>query len=437
MQTCTGDPVKTAIVGETMDGCATACDAERGANSCVAFNYFGTGNTSLCFLLSSFDKAVFYTKCNKAQGFVQTGTEIKQRGSSQSNIKPWKCGKVGRPFQVVNHEGETPYTEILALKIATGKYEKMFNISSVKYEAWGIGKVNSCAINPADSKMYCTMKLSKMRRCVLARIDDEDVSFVARVKCGFVSGTFDAGGNLYYNNNKQLWTIYNAKSYDDKEKPFSIPDFRKDSNFPVENLGYDIATMEADFDGKGKATYVVGLKDSSLTMVRISSNSYKTFKLKATGETAEGGFGAAWNFNNQLYFANNDGKGVYQLEMDSVDLKAGSAKMVKVGSAMETNNNDGLGCPKGVSPFPPVLPPKPKSVEWMGEKLQEKEEELKVNFPTVQEGEGEEKEENGEKPKLGEVHCMIKLSKFADTSLLPRKKCKRCFKTLTKIDGCY
>merc|ERR550534_1801409 len=133
------------------------------------------------------------------------------------------------------------------------------------------------------------------------------------------------------------------------------------------------------------ATYVVGLTDSSVTMVRVSSDPYKTFKLKATGETTSGSFGAAWNFKNQLYFANNNGQGVYQLDMGSIDLKKGTARMVRAGSAMETSSNDGMGCPKGVSPFPPVLPPKPTSVEWVNDKLQEKEEELNVHFPTVQE----------------------------------------------------
>lgn len=426
MQTCSGDTINTPIVGDTMDGCASACDAERGAKACVGFSYFSTGNTSLCFLLASLDKAVVYTKCKKESSNFQTETKIERRSSSSpSKVKPVECGQVGTPFQVVNHEHGA--TEVLKLNIKTGKYEPLFQLDIALHKKWGIKDVNSCAINPVDSRIYCTMGLKNVRKCALARVDDKLVSFVGRVKCGFISGTFDAHGNFYFNDKGELLTARKVQDLPETGTPFGLGKLATD-NFKVK-LGFDIASVEADLDGKGMATYVVGLMGSDVTMVRVSSDPYKTFNLKVTGETAEGAFGAAWNFKNQLYFASNAGKGVYQLVLDSIDLKASTAKMARAASAMETNNNDGMGCSKGVSPFPPVLPPKPEPVEWMHDEMHEPEHDLQEHEP--------EKKHSVAPPK-GEVYCMVKFSKFAGTTLKPDPsgKCRHCFKKFTRSD-CY
>jgi hypothetical protein len=66
--TCGGNTVAEPIVGESLDGCASACDAN--IHSCVGFQYFES--EKLCFLLSKLKTATYYTGCGKA--FLQKDT---------------------------------------------------------------------------------------------------------------------------------------------------------------------------------------------------------------------------------------------------------------------------------------------------------------------------------------------------------------------------
>jgi len=66
--TCSGDAVNTPITGESVDGCASACDANF--QTCVGFQYFA--DEKLCFLFSNFNTATYYTGC-KSFLQVQTG----------------------------------------------------------------------------------------------------------------------------------------------------------------------------------------------------------------------------------------------------------------------------------------------------------------------------------------------------------------------------
>jgi len=67
--TCGGSTVGEPIVGESRDGCASACDAE--IHSCVGFQYFDT-EEKLCFLLSKLKTATYYTGCDAKASFLQT-----------------------------------------------------------------------------------------------------------------------------------------------------------------------------------------------------------------------------------------------------------------------------------------------------------------------------------------------------------------------------
>lgn len=73
--TCGGDMINDPIVGESPDGCASACNVEF--QSCVGFSYFAP--EKLCFLFSRFNTAFYYTGCKKAliqqPAFLQQGNE--------------------------------------------------------------------------------------------------------------------------------------------------------------------------------------------------------------------------------------------------------------------------------------------------------------------------------------------------------------------------
>ena len=57
--TCGGDLVNDPIVGESPDGCASACN--ENFQTCVGFSYFAP--EKLCFLFSKFKSAFYYTGC--------------------------------------------------------------------------------------------------------------------------------------------------------------------------------------------------------------------------------------------------------------------------------------------------------------------------------------------------------------------------------------
>jgi hypothetical protein len=76
--TCSGAIVAEPIVGESEDGCASACDAN--IHSCVGFQYFNELSLgsqqlpTLCFLLSGFSTGFYYTGCGKDKLFLQANS---------------------------------------------------------------------------------------------------------------------------------------------------------------------------------------------------------------------------------------------------------------------------------------------------------------------------------------------------------------------------
>merc|ERR550532_3360641 len=92
------------------------------------------------------------------------------------------------------------------------------------------------------------------------------------------------------------------------------------------------------------------LKNDKLLLIDILTGppfSVETFDTKTVGETDEltgpGGvrvWGAAWNFKNVIYFAADDGKGVYSLEA----IKNKTAFFEKKGEANQIDWNDGFTC---------------------------------------------------------------------------------------------
>jgi len=400
MQTCSGEIVGKPIVGESIDGCASACD--YALHSCVGFSYFGTGSTSLCFLFSGLKSAVYYTGCEaEEKGSLLQNTE---HGQGDVNVQPWDCGSVGRPFQVINEEGKSL---IKALDIATGTYELVLEVEKSLTKP-KFSKINACGVNPVDSIIYCAMQFQ--RNGYLARIDSSHVGFVAKLPGkGMYSAEFDEKGNYYFNGGS-LFKILEVQKLPAHASQYSLRSTMHETVAKT-SMGADLAVVEADFEGTGVGTYVLSLSGKNLKVVRVSSEPAKVWTLKGDGLGGSGGWGATWNFKKEVFFANNGGAGVYQLDLASVNLKEKTAKFVKAGSSTATNSNDGLGCAHGRSPFPPVIKPHPRPYD---------------EAPPAE-------------PERESVHCMVKLSKFEGTTFKPdpKGKCKQCLKELKRADRCY
>eukprot|EP00419_Tripos_fusus_P050463 CAMPEP_0172824952 /NCGR_PEP_ID=MMETSP1075-20121228/18344_1 /TAXON_ID=2916 /ORGANISM="Ceratium fusus, Strain PA161109" /LENGTH=602 /DNA_ID=CAMNT_0013666315 /DNA_START=230 /DNA_END=2038 /DNA_ORIENTATION=- len=402
MQTCSGMRVKAPIVGESADGCASSCDAA--IHSCIGFNYFGTGNTSLCFLFSGLKSAVYYTGCER-QGHMT----LLQSKEHSGNLKtePWDCGSVGRPLQAINEDKKSV---IKALDVATGKYELVLEVEkSLTRPAFS--KINACGINPVDSIIYCAMDFQ--RKAFLARIDSSGVGFVAKLPSkGQYSGDFDEKGNFYFNG-KKLMKLSEVHLLPAAPVQYSV----KKQTWKVVSdiqLGGDMAIVDEDIEGTGVHTYVMSLIDKELKVVRVSPEPAQTWTVKTRtlkGRLPAGGWGAAWKFKNDIYFANDEGRGVYHLDIASINLQEKTASFEKAGDSVAMSSNDGLGCAHARSPFVPVIPPRIEAYHH--------------ETPSAE-------------PERETARCMVKLSKFVGTTLKPdpKGKCKQCLKELTHIDQC-
>jgi len=100
--TCSGDNVAEPIVGESEDGCASACDAN--IHECVGFQYYEKGGKKLCFLFSKFSTGFYYTGCGKA--FLQEAAApytakcfAKLSKFEGTTIKPNPSGKCAQCFK--------------------------------------------------------------------------------------------------------------------------------------------------------------------------------------------------------------------------------------------------------------------------------------------------------------------------------------------------
>jgi hypothetical protein len=86
--TCNGDVIGSPIYYKNYHGCASACDADN--QNCVGFAYFptGKGKPNMCFLISKFKSAQYYTGCDddavvsmhqkKSKSFLQVDSNSTQ-----------------------------------------------------------------------------------------------------------------------------------------------------------------------------------------------------------------------------------------------------------------------------------------------------------------------------------------------------------------------
>merc|ERR1712062_297758 len=161
-------------------------------------------------------------------------------------------------------------------------------------------------------------------------------------------------------------------------------------------MGGDLVSVKANLDGSGEKRYVMTLRNDVLVVVRVDAEGFEHWKLKADSLTGLGkAWGGGWVFKNEIYFANNKGKGVYQLDLSSIDLDKKTADFVKASDSAMSDKNDGLNCLNGQSPFPPAVPPKKSSP---------------VGGKTA---------DYADPPKTGEVRCLAKLTEFRGINLKP------------------
>eukprot|EP00747_Dinoflagellata_sp_TGD_P127946 gnl/TRDRNA2_/TRDRNA2_174461_c0_seq2.p1 gnl/TRDRNA2_/TRDRNA2_174461_c0~~gnl/TRDRNA2_/TRDRNA2_174461_c0_seq2.p1 ORF type:complete len:436 (-),score=69.59 gnl/TRDRNA2_/TRDRNA2_174461_c0_seq2:528-1835(-) len=95
---------------------------------------------------------------------------------------------------------------------------------------------------------------------------------------------------------------------------------------------------------------------NKLGIVRITgTHQFWKINLRGLSNVPMGAWGSGWNFKNRVYFAKNNGVGVYQVKVPSINVNTKIGKAVKAGDSTKTNKNDGMNCMNVDTPFP--LPP--------------------------------------------------------------------------------
>lgn len=434
MTTCKGPLVDKPIVGESIDGCASACDAE--IHNCVGFMYYGTGDASLCFLYSGFKSAMYWTGCHgpAKKEFLQ----IQEKSSSGMTIAPWGCGDtVSLAWQ--SQTTDAGETSIQRLNTTTGEYELVFNIPTSRTSP-EFRSINSCAINGKDGMLYCSMQINNAGS-FLVRIDAQQVGFVSKLPEWQYSGTFDKDGNYYCNGAKSWSVVTGVANMATQPSLYDLSGSPYTENFVTENsMGADLVSFEADLNNSGVETYIMTVEGQSATLIRVSPLPYMTSTLRASGLPSGKTWASGWTYKSTVFFAAEDGSGVYQVDLSSVNLLAKTLSFKKEGTSAALVWNDGFSCPDLLSPFVPTLPPNPTPFDpptttttTTTEEEREREQDPTPPAPTTTAA------PTKPPPKVGQVKCMAKLSKFEGTTLKPDPsgKCKQCMKKLVNAQRCY
>lgn len=260
-----------------------------------------------------------------------------------------------------------------------GKYETKVTIPKNLTSPW-IKVLNGAAVNPKDGQAYGCLRVHAFPEkdgpppaFYVVRFNKYQIEFIAKVmpdegrKGDGVAGSFGKGGTFYFVARPLLYgmqDIASMKGYEDYTDK-KLPKIEVSAAFNMSStIGFrevaDLVVVEKDFDGKGKANYVLATNNAQdLLVVKISKEAVKFSKgwnLKAKKVTSEGqgmNWGAAWNYEDEVYFAQNDGAGVFKIDQSQIDLdKPGKeVDLIKVGKSVETHDNDGLNCQDAKDPF--------------------------------------------------------------------------------------
>jgi len=238
------------------------------------------------------------------------------------------------------------------LDIPTGTYQLYYEV----HKNWTdppFNSINSCAINPMDSIIHCTMEIDDIGS-FLVRIDETQVGFVAKVPGWMYAGVFDTDGTYYMYGNVGLSAIPKVVGMP------AFPSYKQLGNGPAYtgpyalDMGGDMVVLKADWEGTGTHTYLLSVDNGMLLVARVTEgHASKHWKMVGTDlpRTTQT-WGSAWSFKTKTYFAPDSGEAVYELM--SIKLESGVAQFKEVGKSQATSWSDGLSCMCDISPFTAV-----------------------------------------------------------------------------------
>jgi len=145
-------------------------------------------------------------------------------------VQPWKCldsnGQATSKAYQSTTANDNSWTKFQVLNMETGVYETQMNLNlNLQPPGNRIRSMNSCAINPTDSILYCSMEVNNPSGSwigsFLVRIDnDNTIGFVTKLLGFRYAATFDKNDNYYVSGQNQKSVLKNLSkmaAYDSYE----------------------------------------------------------------------------------------------------------------------------------------------------------------------------------------------------------------------------
>lgn len=286
-----------------------------------------------------------------------------------TDITPFDCGAFPGPIQALIHDDGY---DIKFLEMDSGNYSMIYTVyKNMTTPAFKF--LNAFSISPMDYIVYASLVMDDWDMSIyptppvfyVVRMDKKKIEFIAKVQAPFgspIAGTFDKEGNFYIISNPSLLTFNDVgsmtgyKTHDDPALPFYGPESEVVSirNMSGTRQIADIVAITGNLDGKGDAKWVLSANAyMQLICMKPEAGEYYIIETNDVLKTDKRqNFGAGWNFMGQVYFSSNDGAGVFEVPLDSIDVLGGNKiNLDKVGESAPIYNNDGMNCIRTYSPF--------------------------------------------------------------------------------------
>jgi len=291
------------------------------------------------------------------------------RAISPLDIKQWDCSKTSS-FQATTPEGAT-YSKITKWNRKDGSWTDLVKIPFSSTDP-PFRSINSCAVNPKDKKLYCSMEINN-KGSFLMRIDDEKVGYVKKLLPWMWAAAFDEDDNYYAyggENNQELgemtvikgvskmdaWDSWSAGAIQAEQALGGVSvkvDGKKTIRF---RLGADFALVNYDVQGTGSnQVYLASMLGDEMKLLLVSSE-YELFTLSCpkcdlpkeapSNYPKKRVWGTAWSFKDtkNMYFAPDGGEGLHVAHPKNIDWSAKTVFVNFAGAAVQTDWNDGISC---------------------------------------------------------------------------------------------
>jgi hypothetical protein len=259
--------------------------------------------------------------------------------SGTSTVKPFNCSGHSGPLQTIWGKNEYHLNE----RTLTGN-GTIFTIprdrTSPPFE-----HINACGINPIDDILYCIINVSSTP--YLVRIDESTMEFVSKMPRFSWTAAFSSTGTYFMADDSKYYKVEKAAeligTVDQNDSAL------KDHSKLHAEVGYgaDMVVVFADFEGPDKQQeYIMTLANAGRLIVTRATGTVKSWVLQSKPEldTNNKSYGAAWAYQNRVFFAQNGGGGMYEVFPKNIDLVAGTVHIEKIGPSFDKGGTDGANC---------------------------------------------------------------------------------------------